>query len=607
MIGEANEDVLDLVRTPRDLKNKPLSQKVKYWLAYLAERADSSHRQVGKVYNISHVTIGKWVLAMKENRILHEKGGRPCLVDAQTAAFIMTSLHAPMPVPQFKSLVDKAVEDRFQELNRPMLQFNGLSRQSMKRLKARYELKSGNAEENTKAREVAVSCPRNALTFAAMNKYMSEKVSKHTMLNMDATQFEVGNTHEERVASVYLARPADGKPLKVPKQDDTDHGGLHYYIKYFLLMTADGRRADPVFCIADPSMKEDEYTAYYIEGLGIDTTAIGKAFGWLVVCSTRCCNVAFYKWLNRELIVPTVQKIKAANNLPDTATTFLQLDGEAVQIAPYEDDVVLEQLAEHNIVVGKPPASTTSITQPCDVGNCFKAAKTHLKAVHDRHVETDPMRKVLEAKLKEHIDARKAAYIKKHGCDTGFKSLASHKKVAALGLLRVLTALKDTMKISTIEKSFEKCGVYPYSFKKIMQQCTAKLTPAMVAQMEACMPAMVQLFKEKGEVSDADMDAMGLPAGRGVKDTGAVQKRRSIILTHPQHIAKEFVKASGNTKKKDPKPPVVQAPTPFPEEVPPPPPPAPPAKRKAAPVPVSNKHQRKEGSRATKTNTKYQD
>jgi len=48
------------------------------------------------------------------------------------------------------------------------------------------------------------------------------------------------------------------------------------------------------------------------------------------------------------------------------------LDGEQVQIDPVFDDDIFKMLTDNNIVIGKPPGSTTAINQPCDAGNCFR-------------------------------------------------------------------------------------------------------------------------------------------------------------------------------------------------------------------------------------------
>ena len=44
---------------------------------------------------------------------------------------------------------------------------------------------------------------------------------------------------------------------------------------------------------------------------------------------------------------------------------------------------MLEKLLGQNIVIGKPPASTTEITQQCDARHCFIGPKTALKKINN--------------------------------------------------------------------------------------------------------------------------------------------------------------------------------------------------------------------------------
>jgi hypothetical protein len=48
------------------------------------------------------------------------------------------------------------------------------------------------------------------------------------------------------------------------------------------------------------------------------------------------------------------------------------LDGDSRQIQVFEQQEVQSYLAEQCIIVGKPPGSTTAITQPLDSYNFFK-------------------------------------------------------------------------------------------------------------------------------------------------------------------------------------------------------------------------------------------
>jgi hypothetical protein len=82
------------------------------------------------------------------------------------------------------------------------------------------------------------------------------------------------------------------------------------------------------------------------------------------------------------------------------------MDSEAIQIEVYSDPEVIQLLQEHNIVIGKGPASTSATTQPCDVGFCFKGMKKKDFAQNlencffDKHL-SDKIKKIIEDHMKK--------------------------------------------------------------------------------------------------------------------------------------------------------------------------------------------------------------
>jgi hypothetical protein len=166
--------------------------------------------------------------------------------------------------------------------------------------------------------------------------------------------------------------------------------------------------------------------------------------GYVVVCKSRAGCESFFKWFNENVLVPFVKDIRRNNNLPDNSTAWYQLDGEDVQIKCYKDQNMLNYLEENNIVIGKPSASTTAITQPCDAGNAFKASKTCNKYIHDADISSDKFK----------IDDLNQNLSHETTLDT------RRKKLAVYGLLRVHLALQKCMRHSVIVESFKVTGIY---------------------------------------------------------------------------------------------------------------------------------------------------
>ena len=184
-------------------------------------------------------------------------------------------------------------------------------------------------------------------------------------------------------SSVFTYNPADKKgaiaemlyPISVVTvlPGSSPHANsLPYGIKLFALVAASGHYAPPVLIFQDKGMKEDDFNVQTTMLLGGGNN---KRFGYVVFCKSRCPNTNFYEWYNNEVLIPFIQDQREVHKLPKETEAWYQLDGERIQIKCYFEYDMVEKLKENNVTVGKPPASTTSITQPLDVGNCFLAAK----------------------------------------------------------------------------------------------------------------------------------------------------------------------------------------------------------------------------------------
>ena len=121
---------------------------------------------------------------------------------------------------------------------------------------------------------------------------------------------------------------------------------------------------------------------------------------------SRAANLEFYKWFNNTIMVPFVQLQRTTHEIPDTTVAWYQLDGEQTQINVYNTPEMLGVLHNANIVVGKPPGSTSSITQACDREKLFIGPKTSLKRFTDEDVVNEVIQNdVVLKKIERIIDA----------------------------------------------------------------------------------------------------------------------------------------------------------------------------------------------------------
>jgi hypothetical protein len=302
--------------------------------------------------------------------------------------------------------------------------------------------------------------------------------------------------------------------------------------------TAEARRSiyERDSSISDEAMDEEEVDIHTVNGLGIDIRPESKVY--IVFAKSRATNVKFYEWFIKTILIGYVQRVRIHHPASQDKVAWFQLDGEPKQIEFFKNAAIMKLLTDHTIVVGKPPASTTATTQPCDAGNCFKGPKTVIKKVTDEKLVnvcptiTDDLKRI----FKLHTAAPKV-----RGKQTKRGLSTEQAKYGRMGILRVQFALRQSMKPTTITKSFQICGIYPFNFKTMLAQCTAKITPEECATWTAKLPELTQEIMEKGEISDAKLDGMDIRRTTD-KDKLVLYRRRSVILSNKEVAKSEYAK-----------------------------------------------------------------
>ena len=244
----------------------------------------------------------------------------------------------------------------------------------MKRLDKELGLKDANVEKTTIARANAISDIRNLASFAAANHLMVPITNFNLIINVDATQCKTSGESTQKVeVKVKKGRNTNHDPLKVLPGENESLTSL--FIKYYMVFSAGGSLAPPIFIVADDNMASEEIYVKEIPGLGIGTDVSHN--GYLVFCKTRSLSSKFYTWMLQSIILPYVQQIRLKKNLDDDSTCWFTLDGESKQILPMMTNECQQLFSDNSIVVTKPPGSS-HVTQPADVGNEFKSIKTAL-------------------------------------------------------------------------------------------------------------------------------------------------------------------------------------------------------------------------------------
>ena len=118
----------------------------------------------------------------------------------------------------------------------------------------------------------------------------------------------------------------------------------------------------------------------------------------------------------------------------------------------------------------------------------------------------------------------------------GIKSSDAKKKIIR-GLKMIVVTLQSVYKADIIKDGYKNTGQYPLDFRKAMSKCTTALTAEQLATLESKLPAVVELFREHGRVTEEQMDQLGvisvdLSGDRRTmpKDCRALHQQRAVIM-----------------------------------------------------------------------------
>eukprot|EP01036_Dinobryon_divergens_P036267 gene36267-47196_t len=328
----------------------------------------------------------------------------------------------------------------------------------------------------SKARCLASWDFRNFLVTAVTNNCFAEGHDASMVGNFDGTQFHISFVNDEPLIKIIVRR-ADG-------EESDEEPYINSIVENSILDIV----AKPVFLVADPSMRDDEFTVSEIRGLSISTDPAGSGYLGGVCYS-----------FTRVIIVRTLEDREQS--------FFLTCDGEDIQmIAVFQDDEVGAVLIAHRIV-GKGCATCSgTVGNACDRSNTFKASKKVLKhnlvgkSVH-KETFTDPgLVKMLESDMRINYP----------------KITSAKRKHIADGLVRIVKSLAQFYNSTRVSK---------------------------VLRIKAALLAMKELFlRDHGlegcPLTEADMDDLGIPdyfmegdKRTTPKDQRAEDQQRCILIS----------------------------------------------------------------------------
>ena len=204
------------------------------------------------------------------------------------------------------------------------------------------------------------------------------------------------------------ALPQNEQPVTI-----TSNNELSSFIKYFCCSSTGGVLCPTVLLCANKHSKSKQtFFVKEYKGLRISPD-VNAAPGYVAYTLGRAGNNRVFQWYFKHVVIPTVVKQRGDGDTP----IFISLDGENLIIDSLldftceEDNVrVRDVLEEHNIIIGKLPASWSLSGQPNDVGPLFKVLK---QKVHQLVKEAGSKGRKDDPSLQEELQAGWQEYQKK--------------------------------------------------------------------------------------------------------------------------------------------------------------------------------------------------
>jgi transposase len=512
-------------RGSHQLETADITGPQRRWLANAHIVGGISIADLGRRFGVRPTTISNWVQIVRKGGIIDRKCGAPAKIAPAHLQQLVnltrddTYSHLCKREDDWDINMAEAVVATAVDRGIATCKVKPISRRTVVRYKEKIDFHTGNAKTTTTARAEAVHDPRNALSFAAMNACCVPMSTPELIINVDATQFTVGDKDYAPPKAVWCGKRPDNVKV-MPKKGD---GLTSYFVKYYATITAAGAQADPIYIVADDGMAVNDIHVNEVIGIGAGPSPREKA--WIVFSKTRVPRIDFYKWYLKMVFIPWVQELRQIYSIGADIPAYFQLDGEAAQIGPFLTDPYIRQLmAEHNIMVGKPPASTSSTTQALDAGPLFEGSKCVLKDTTDAQFLGDWR----VGALRDVWDRHKV-WVSARG---GVSAISdANRKSGIYGILRIHQSTTRNFHSKGITDSFRVTGLYPFDLSVILGNCTADITAEEQLHYCSMLGRLKKHFMQHAEIKEWFFDRLGIRAGQDRSFDKAVQHRRSILLS----------------------------------------------------------------------------
>lgn len=283
-------------------------------------------------------------------------------------------------------------------------------------------------------------------------------------------------------------------------------------------------------------MEKDAIDIHKCNGIGMSPNQ--SSFIYIVFCHSRCGNQSFYEWFVQTIIVDFVKTLRNIFHYNESIEAFYQLDGEPIQIECFIKESIQKILKDNSIVVGKLPASTSMLTQPADVGACFKSSKQKLKSIlKDKTDDNDPKLRLVKYIINEHQNS-----INNNNNNSYYNSIA-------IGLVSIIKSIESTFTPQMIIDSFKLAGISPFNFERILHNCKKSITIDEENQYKVDLDLYTSDLENFGEIRDTTFNTIINNSNNNKsfnkpRENAAMSRKRSIFLTNKTVINKEIGRKS---------------------------------------------------------------
>lgn len=489
-----------------------------------------SVKKIADFLSLSRNQIYRMIENFGKGKTLNNHCGRPLLIDAirqeeikYEITLAISNKRALNSEELAKLIVEKAKLSSLSNGGNGLLKSIGMGATSIYNYSKKLNSIKEKGQKTTNARRDASLDVRNFISMAIMNAVETENLSHHCIGNLDATQFILKYTDQQKLISI------DKLNIHSPTTR-TEESTLDLLVKQIFLVNAAGFSSPPLFVISCESLGENEMVIVEVNGLSFSFD--GKTNGLIVFCNSRNGNKLFFEWLFSTFVIEIVKNFKSRQS--NSQNFYLVLDGEATQIQSLDNDNVRKLLSDNNIDIGKGPASCSGCCgNALDCGNLFKSIKTSLKGKHGIG-QKESANSELELSINNEI----SKYNDK------LKLSAEKKSKICMGIVHLLFYEMKCLDFSIIKKSFEKIGMIGENRLECTLTCCSNYQNIPKNQIELIKSSFINLsniFRDHGEIKEIEYDALGIMKVEGSensskKDELVVYRQRAVLLTALESI-----------------------------------------------------------------------